>query len=221
MKLSRRSVLRATASTLVVPAFGALGAALPQSSAFAQTQPQVWRHALALFGDIKYREGFKHFDYVNPNAPQGGVVRQSAVGTFDNFNYVVALLRGTIAGGIGVTFDTLMSPALDEVSTEYGLLAEAVSYPEDHPNVTYRLRANARWHDGKPITADDVLFSFDALKKNSPFYGAYYRHVVNVEKIGGREIKFTFDGPGNRELPQIAGAAEALVGRNRQIRPQA
>src|SRR5262249_28500891 len=88
MKFSRRSVLRATASSLVAPAFGALGAALPQTSAFAQTQPQVWRHALSLFGDIKYPEGFKHFEYVNPNAPQGGAVRQSAFGTFDNFNMV-------------------------------------------------------------------------------------------------------------------------------------
>ena len=168
MKLSRRSVLRATASTLVVPAFGVLGAALPQSSAFAQTQPQVWRHALALFGDIKYREGFKHFDYVNPNAPQGGVVRQSAVGTFDNFNMIVAGVKGSIAAGTELFTETLTTASLDEVSTEYGLLAEAVSYPEDHSNVTYRLRANARWHDGKPITADDVLFSFDALKKNRP-----------------------------------------------------
>ena len=210
MKFSRRSVLRATASTFVAPVFGALGAALPQASALAQTQPQVWRHALSLFGDIKYPEGFKNFDYVNPKAPQGGLVRQSAFGTFDNFNMVVSGVKGSIAAGTELFTETLTTPSLDEVSTEYGLLAEAVSYPEDHSNVTYRLRANARWHDGKPITADDVLFSFDALKKNSPFYGAYYRHVVNVEKVGEREIKFTFDGPGNRELPQIVGQLPVL-----------
>src|SRR5262249_30928544 len=101
MKLSRRSVLRATASTLVAPAFGALGVALPQISAFAQAQPQpqVWRHALSLFGDVKYPEGFKHFEYVNPNAPQGGAVRQSAFGTFDNFNMVVSGVKGSIAAG--------------------------------------------------------------------------------------------------------------------------
>jgi microcin C transport system substrate-binding protein len=96
------------------------------------------------------------------------------------------------------------------VSTEYGLLAEAVSYPADYSSVTYRLRANARWHDGKPITSDDVLFSFDVLKKNSPFYGAYYRHVVKVETTGEREVTFTFDGPGNRELPQIVGQLPVL-----------
>jgi microcin C transport system substrate-binding protein len=103
-----------------------------------------------------------------------------------------------------------MAPAFDEVSTEYGLLAEAVSYPADFSTVTYRLRANARWHDGKPVTPDDVLYSFDALKKNSPFYGAYYRHVTKAEKTGEREITFTFDGPGNRELPQIVGQLQVL-----------
>lgn len=205
MKLSRRSVLRATASTLVAPALGAFSAVLSQPPARAQTQPQTWRHALSLFGDVKYPEGFKYFEYVNPNAPQGGTVRQSAFGTFDNFNTVVSGVKGSIAAGTELFMETLTTPALDEVSTEYGLLAEAVSYPEDHSNVTYRLRANARWHDGKPVTTDDVLFSFDALKTNSPFYGVYYRHVVNIEKIDEREIKFTFDGPGNRELPQIVG----------------
>ena len=205
MKLSRRSVLRATASTLVAPALGAFGAVLSQPPARAQTQPQTWRHALSLFGDVKYPEGFKYFEYVNPNAPQGGTVRQSAFGTFDNFNTVVSGVKGSIAAGTELFMETLTTPALDEVSTEYGLLAEAVSYPEDHSNVTYRLRANARWRDGKPVTTDDVLFSFDALKTNSPFYGVYYRHVVNIEKIDEREIKFTFDGPGNRELPQIVG----------------
>ena len=151
MKLSRRSVLRATASTLVAPAFGALGAALPQRPALAQTQPQVWRHALSLFGDIKYPEGFKHFEYVNPKAPQGGSVRQSAFGTFDNFNMVVSGVKGSIAAGTELFTETLTTASLDEVSTEYGLLAEAVSYPDDHSNVTYRLRANARWHGGKPF----------------------------------------------------------------------
>ena len=96
------------------------------------------------------------------------------------------------------------------MSTEYGLLAEAVSYPADYSAVTYRLRAKARWHDGKPITSDDVLFSFDVFKKNSPFYGAYYRHVVKVETTGEREVTFTFDGPGNRELPQIVGQLPVL-----------
>ena len=159
---------------------------------------------------MKYPDGFKNFDYVNPEAPQGGMVRQVAFGTFDNFNTVVAGVKGSIAVGTELFTETLMTPALDEVSTEYGLLAEAVSHPDDHSSVTYRLNANARWHDGKPVTADDVIYSFDVFKKNSPFYGAYYRHVTKVEKTGEREITFTFDGPGNRELPQIVGQLPVL-----------
>ena len=116
MKLSRRSVLRATASTLVAPAFGALGAALPERPALAQTQPQVWRHAMSLFGDVKYPEGFKHFEYVNPKAPQGGSVRQSAFGTFDNFNLVVSGVKGSIAAGTELFTETLTTASLDEVS---------------------------------------------------------------------------------------------------------
>jgi microcin C transport system substrate-binding protein len=95
--------------------------------------------------------------------------------------------------------------ALDEVSSEYGLLAEAVSYPDDFSLAAYRLRAEAKWHDGKPITPEDAIFSFNAFKKYSPQFAAYYRHVAKVEKTGDREITFTFDSPGNRELPQIVG----------------
>ena len=103
-----------------------------------------------------------------------------------------------------------MSPAMDEVSTEYGLLAEAVSHPADFSSVTYRLRAEAKWHDGKPVTSEDVIFSFEAFKKHHPQLSAYYRHVTKAEKTGEREITFTFDGPGNRELPQIVGQFNVL-----------
>ena len=175
-------------------------------SAQAQSAPEpVWRHALSLFGDIKYPADFKRFDYVNPDAPKGGVVRQLEVGTFDNFNIVVAGLKGSIAEGVGLIFETLATQAFDEVSTAYGLLAESVSHPEDRSYVIYRLRAAARWHDGKPVTPDDVIFSFDALKKNSPMYSAYYRHITKCEQVGERDVKFSFDGPGNRELPLITG----------------
>ncbi len=208
MKFSRRSVLRATAATFAVPALGAIGAASLADKASAQTH--AWKHGLSLFGQLKYPEGFKNFDYVNPSAPQGGTVRQIAFGTFDNFNTVVAGVKGNVAAGTELFTETLMTPAMDEVSTEYGLLAESVSHPDDFSSVTYRLNAKARWHDGKPVTADDVIYSFDVFKKNSPFYGAYYRHVTKVEKSGEREITFTFDGPGNRELPHIVGQLPVL-----------
>jgi microcin C transport system substrate-binding protein len=208
MKFSRRSILRATAATFAAPALGAISVAALADQVSAQTR--VWKHGLSLFGQLKYPEGFKNFDYVNPAAPQGGTVRQVAFGTFDNFNTVVAGVKGNIAAGTELFRETLMTPALDEVSTEYGLLAEAVSHPDDHSSVTYRLNAKARWHDGKPVTVDDVIYSFEAYKKNSPFYGAYYRHVTKVETTGAREITFAFDGPGNRELPQIVGQLPVL-----------
>jgi microcin C transport system substrate-binding protein len=208
MKLSRRSILRATAATLASPALGALGAA--PFARHAAAQDANWKHGLSLFGEPKYPPAFKHFDYVNAAAPQGGVVRQIALGTFDNFNLVVAGVKGNLANGIALITETLTTSALDEVSTEYGLLAEAVSFPPDRASVTYRLRANARWHDGKPVTPEDVIFSLDTLKENSPQLGAYYRHVTKAEKTGERDITFVFDAPGNRELPQIVGQLTVL-----------
>ena len=208
MRLSRRSILRSTAAALAAPALGAFAAKSLVREAAAQEKN--WKHGLSLFGDLKYPEGFKNFDYVNPAAPQGGTVRQVAFGTFDNFNQVVAGVKGSIAMGTELSTEMLMTSALDEVSTEYGMLAEAVSHPDDFSTVTYRLRANAHWHDGKPVTPEDVIFSFDAFKNNSPQLGAYYRHVVKAVKTAEREITFTFDGPGNRELPQIVGQLPVL-----------
>jgi microcin C transport system substrate-binding protein len=211
MTLSRRTVIRSGAAALAAPVFAALPAAAQEKAQKAQEKTQAkaqekkWTHGLSLFGEPHYAAGFKRFDYVNPSAPQGGLVRQIAFGTFDNFNQVVAGVKGNLANGLEMINETLMSAALDEVSTEYGLLVDAVSHPDDHSSVTYRLRAEARWHDGKPVSPDDVIFSFEAVKANNPQYSAYYRHVAKVSKTGAREITFVFDGPGNRELPQIVG----------------
>jgi microcin C transport system substrate-binding protein len=206
VKLSRRSLLRSGAVALVAPATGVLAGL----DGAARAQEKTWRHGLSLFGDLKYPAGFKHFDYVNPSAPKGGAVRLGGFGTFDNFNLVVSGVKGTIAAGINEIYDTLMVPASDEVSTEYGLLAESVSHPDDFSSVTYRLRAGAKWHDGKPVTPDDVIFSLQAFQKNHPMLSAYYRHVVKAEQTAERDITFTFDGPGNRELPQIVGQLNVL-----------
>jgi microcin C transport system substrate-binding protein len=194
--------------TLLISALCALGAGrlpFPAWTGAAQAQDKVWRHGISLFDDLKYPTGFKHFDYVNAAAPKGGAVREIAVGTFDNLNYVVAGVKGSLAAGIDLIYETLLVSALDEVSSEYGLLAEAVSYPDDFSLAAYRLRAEAKWHDGKPVTPEDAIFSFNAFKKYSPQFAAYYRHVAKVEKTADREITFTFDSPGNRELPQIVG----------------
>ncbi|MBV8838142.1 MAG: ABC transporter substrate-binding protein, partial [Alphaproteobacteria bacterium] len=196
MKLSRRTLLRSGAAALVTPAT----LSLPGLTHTARAEDPAWRHGLSLFGDVKYPAGFPHFEYVNPKAPKGGSVRLGAPGTYDNFNLVVAGVKGVIAAGVALVYEQLTTASLDEASTEYGLLAEAVDYPADFSNVTYRLRAGAKWHDGKPVTPADVIFSLGAFKDNHPQYGAYYNLVVKAEQIGEREVKFTFDAPGNREL---------------------
>ena len=161
------------------------------------------RHGLSLLGDLKYGPDFKYFDYVNPNAPKGGKLRISAIGGFDSLNPFI--IKGRSAALIGYTYDTLMESARDEASTEYGLMAESVSHPPDYSSVTYTLRKEARWHDGKPITPEDVIFSLDALKEGLPTFRYYYANVIKVEKTGDRKVTFTFNQKGNRELPQIVG----------------
>ena len=203
--MNRRSLLASAVLALVARQLPHAAWTTP-----ARAEAPSWRHGLSLFGDPKYPPGFRQFDYVNAAAPKGGAVREVAIGTFDSFNSVVAGVKGTTASAIELIYDTLLTSALDEVSSEYGLLAEAVSYPEDFSSVTYRLRAEAKWHDGKPITTDDVIFSFNAFKKYNPRYSAYYRHVVKLEKTGDRDVTFTFDAPGNRELPQIVGQIAVL-----------
>lgn len=199
------------AAAAIAPTLGFASTFPIVSSASADTAASepAWRHGLSLFGDIKYPAGFKRFDYVNPDAPKGGTARQIGVGTFDNFNIAVAGVKGSIAP-IGEIYQTLMESSLDEVATEYGLLAEAAQHPADFSWVVYRLRKEARWHDGRPVTPEDVVYSLEVLKKFSPRYASYYRHVVKSEKTGEREVKFTFDSPGNRELPQIVGELVVL-----------
>ncbi|MET3366046.1 extracellular solute-binding protein [Bradyrhizobium ottawaense] len=212
MAITRRDLLLTGTAAAALPALGSLGSVSAVGSAQAQSAGELpWRHALSLFGKVKYPADFTRFDYVNPEAPKGGVARQIAVGTFDNFNIVVSGVKGQVAGAVAFIYESLTTPSLDEVSTEYGALAEAVSHPDDFSFVTYRLRPEAKWHDGKPVTADDVLiFSLDSFKKHHPMYSAYYSHVVKAEKLGEREVKFVFDAPGNRELPQIVGQLTVL-----------
>jgi microcin C transport system substrate-binding protein len=176
--------------------------------AFPASAQDGWTHGQSLTGEIKYQPGFAHFDYVNPAAPKGGTVRLAAIGTYDSFNSFIP--RGQPAAGIGLVYESLMTPALDEISSEYGLLAEAVTHPPDFSSVTYRLRAGAKWHDGKPVTPEDVIFSLEKLKAIHPRYAGYYKSVVKAEKTAEREITFTFDQTGNRELPHIVGQLTVL-----------
>jgi microcin C transport system substrate-binding protein len=207
LTITRRHLLQSGALAALAPALGTatILPALGADEAHTATGEVVWRHALSLFGDIKYPAGFKRFDYVNPDAPKGGIARMISIGTFDNFNIAVAGVKGSIAPAAAMIYETLMARSQDEVATEYGLLAEGAAHSDDFGWVIYRLRKEARWHDGKPVTPEDVMFSIEVLKKYSPMYGSYYRHVVKTEKFGERDIKFTFDSPGNRELPTIVG----------------
>lgn len=167
-----------------------------------------WRHANSLTGEPKYPAGFKHYDYVNPDAPKGGTLNQVTVGTFDSLNpYVV---QGVAAAGLanfggGMLYDTLMDQSMDQSSTTYGMVAEAMQFPKDFSWVKFRLNPKAAWHDKTPISVEDVIWSFDTLKKQSPLYNRYYADVVKAEKTGDNEVTFTFDKSGNRELPNIMG----------------
>jgi microcin C transport system substrate-binding protein len=208
LRLTRRFILRTGALAAVSPLFGQTP--LPAAPARTQKSEPQWRHGLSLFGDLKYPPGFKHFGYVKPQAPKGGMVRLMAVGTFDNFNQVIAGAKGSFAAAAGTICDTLMAQALDEASAYYGLIAEAVSYPANFISTSFRLRAAARHHDGTPITVEDVIFSFEAYRKHNPFIGAFYSHVVRVEQSGEREVTFTLDAPGNQEMPVTLGSLRIL-----------
>lgn len=189
------------AAGLLAVAALAGGAALAQEPAF--------RIGVSSSGEpAKYAPGFTHFDYVNPQAPKGGEVRLSVVGTYDTFNPVLA--KGDTASGLELVFETLLKPSSDEVTTAYGLLAEGVAFPDDISSATFRLRKEARWADGEPVTPEDVIFSFDRSKELNPQYSVYYAHVVKAEKSGERDVTFTFDEKNNVELPNILGQFQVV-----------
>jgi microcin C transport system substrate-binding protein len=171
-------------------------------------QAQEWQTYSSLSGPSKYGDKFARYDYVNPDAPKGGTINSVVSGTFDSFNPFI--VRGTPAAGLaafggGFLYDTLMEQATDEASVSHPLIAEAFKYPEDFSSATYRLDPRARWHDGKPITVDDVVWSFNVLKANSPMYNRYYENVTEAVALSDREVEFRFDQKGNRELPKIMG----------------
>jgi microcin C transport system substrate-binding protein len=174
---------------------------------------QEWHTTSSLMGESKYGETFERYDHVNPDAPKGGTLNAVAQGSFDSLNpYIV---RGTPAAGLapfggGLLYDTLMEQSIDEPGVAHPLLAEAYKYPDDFSSATYRLDPRAKWHDGEPITVDDVIWSFNVLKEHSPWYRRYYENVTEAVAVGEREIEFRFDQKGNRELPKIIGDLAVL-----------
>ncbi len=171
-------------------------------------------HGIAMHGDLLYPADFTHFNYVNPDAPKGGVRRQAAIGTFDSFNPFI--VRGNPVAGIAylgqsLIYDSLTVASLDEPFSQYGLLAEKIEMPADRSWVAFTLRKEARWHDGRPIGVDDVIWTFTTfVEKGSPLYGMYYAGVERVEQVGERRVKFTFKPGDNRELPLILGQLPVL-----------
>lgn len=166
-------------------------------------------HGLSMYGDLKYGPDFKHFAYVNPSAPKGGELKLGYTGTFDSFNGHI--LNENAAPGLSYLYDTLLTASADEPFSEYGLIAEQVETPEDRSWVTFTLRKEARFHDGKPITPDDVLWTFETLRtRGQPFYRAYYGSVDKAEKVGEHKVKFAFKHGQNRELPLILGQLPVL-----------
>ncbi len=168
------------------------------------------QHALTLYGEpAKYPANFKHFDFVNPDAPKGGELRQSGFGGFDSLNPFIN--KGVAADDIGLIYDTLTRHSLDEPFTEYGLLAEKIEVAPDHSWVRFYLRPQASFHDGQAVTAADVVFTFDALMKDgAPQYKAYYADVAKATAEDAQRVRFDFKRSNNRELPLILGQLPVL-----------
>jgi microcin C transport system substrate-binding protein len=166
-------------------------------------------HALGIHEAVKYDADFEHFDYVNPRAPKGGELRLAAVGTFDSLNPFI--LKGVSARGSFLIYSRLSTQSLDEPLSQYGELAHTIELPADRSSVTFHLRQEGRWHDGEPITADDVVFTFETLiREGTPFYRSFYADVDRVEAISRYVVKFTLSPTDNRELPLILGQLRVL-----------
>ncbi len=171
-----------------------------------------WHNGSTLFGELKYGEDFDHYDHVNVNAPKGGTLNQAAFGGFDSFNPFV--VRGRPAAGLsyqgGLLYDSLFTQSVDQPSASYGLVADAFRFADDYSWAVFRLNPKARWHDGKPITPEDVVWSMQMLRKVNPLWSNYYRNIERVEITGKHEISFFFDQKNNRELPTIIGDLPVL-----------
>ena len=157
-------------------------------------------HALSVFGNVKYDKNFTHFDYVNPNAPKGGTTKLHSSGGFDSLNPFI--IKGLKAPGLSMMFESLMVGSLDEPQSYYGLIADSVDLAADKSSISFTINPKAAWHDGSPITVDDVIFSLNVLKeKGDPYYRLQYKPITKAEKTGARRVTFTFVDGSNRDLP--------------------
>lgn len=185
------------------------GMLLLSTAAQASPTDPACKHALTLHGEAKYPADFSHLDYVNPDAPKGGDLRQAALGTFDSLNPFI--IQGTAASGLGNIYDSLTYHSADEPFTEYGLLARCIQLDPAGQWIEFELHEQARFHDGQPVTAEDVAFTFELLReKGRPFYRAYYADISNIQVLSPQHIRFELADSNNRELPLIIGQIPIL-----------
>ncbi len=190
-----RNVMRSLACLLV-------GLALILTSGVGHAEP---RHGLSLFGPLKYGPDFPYFDYVNPNAPKGGVLHRATVGSYDSLNPFI--LKGVPAALAALPFESLLTSSSDEADAAYGLVAGSVELAADRSWVRFTLRPEARWHDGTPITADDVVFSYETLTTDGhPSFLIQYAGVDRVVADTDAQVTFHFSDLENRKLPLLVGA---------------
>ena len=210
MQFTRRQTAQ---MMLALAGTSATGSLIHAPAALAKQGGKTRTHATSLVGTPRYGKDFTRFDYVNPDAPKAGRARLASVGAFDSFNPFI--VKGNPGAGFnlfgGLIYDALMTDPFDESSTSYGLLAEWIEWPDDYSSVIFKLRDEARWHDGRPITPEDVIFSFNLMTtKGRPFYRAYYANVEKAEAIDGNCVRFVFDQKNNRELPHIMSQVPVL-----------
>lgn len=215
-RLHRRAVLMGGAAFAGL-ALGLAPLARAQTPAPTHAQPDadgvIRSHGISTFGELKYPADYAHFDFVNPDAPKGGTWSGRGTGasnTFDSLNPFI--LKGEPAQGLGALFDTLLTGSPDEADAAYGLLAETLEYPEDRSWITFHMRPEATFSDGSPVTAQDVVWTFETLKtKGTPAYRLRLRDVAGAEALDDHTVKFTFaDGVSTRDLPDLVGGLAIL-----------
>ncbi len=169
----------------------------------ANAEESTIAHAIAMHGDPMHGPEFEHFNYANPDAPRGGTLIRSEIGSFDSLNPFI--VKGDPAAGMAAyVFPTLMSRSWDEPFTMYGYLAERIETPEDRSWVTFYLNPNARWHDGTPITVDDVIFSMETHRElGTPGKRQYYKRIDTVQRVGANGVRFNLNEDGDRESPLV------------------
>lgn len=184
-------------------------AVLSCSLGFGTANAETSSHGVAMHGKLKYPSGFEHFEYVNPNAPKGGSLREASIGTFDSLNPFI--IKGTAADGTGLMYDSLLARALDEPFSLYGLLAKEVVLDPQRRWVEFELHSEATFSDGQPVTAEDVVFTFNTLlEKGSPFFKSYYGGIEKIKALSPTRVHFDFGNTSNQELPLIVGEVPIL-----------